>query len=219
MTAASEARRLKAQPSRTALAAATAVVAATALAACSGSAGAAAGSSTGTSPATTPTASAGTHAPASAAGATDVTITTTLTSEATQLATVGPGTPKVYGWNLLKGTGMLQGAPVSVTLQGSVSYTGGAGPFEGFVTIAATDGSTLALRLDGNAAPASDGSATALDGRLDYIGGTGSYENLVAGGMFHASRKSAVGAPVETSLELTVEAAGVAAASSSTAAQ
>ncbi len=155
-------------------------------------------------------------------GADQVTVTTTLTSASNQLATVGPGTPKVYGWNLLQGTGTLQGVPVNVTLQGSVNYVGGAGPFEGFVTLAAADGSgTLALRLDGNAAPAADGSATALDGRLDYIGGTGGYLNVVAGGMFHASRKSGVGSPVETSLELTVEADGAAGAAtgSSTATQ
>lgn len=160
--------------------------------------------------------------PSSSYGADQVTVTTTLTSASNQLATVGPGTPKVYGWNLLQGTGTLQGVPVNVTLQGSVNYVGGAGPFEGFVTLAAADGSgTLALRLDGNAAPAADGSATALDGRLDYIGGTGSYLNVVAGGMFHASRKSGVGSPVETSLELTVEADGAAGAAtgSSTATQ
>lgn len=160
--------------------------------------------------------------PSSSYGADQVTVTTTLTSASNQLATVGPGTPKVYGWNLLQGTGTLQGVPVNVTLQGSVNYVGGAGPFEGFVTLSAADGSgTLALRLDGNAAPAADGSATALDGRLDYIGGTGSYLNVVAGGMFHASRKSGVGSPVETSLELTVEADGAAAAApgSSTATQ
>lgn len=147
-----------------------------------------------------------------------LTLTTTMTSEATQLATVGPGTPKVYGWNLLKGTGTFLGMPVTVTLQGSVNYINGAGPFEGFVTIAATDGGTIALRLDGNAAPAPDGSSTALDGRLEFIGAAGSFQNMVAGGMFHANRNSAVGAPVEAALELTVDTDGITAANSSGAA-
>lgn len=190
-----------------------------ALVGCSDAAGAA--DAAGVTPTATGAAGAS-SSPSSSYGADQVTVTTTLTSASNQLATVGPGTPKVYGWNLLQGTGTLQGVPVNVTLQGSVNYVGGAGPFEGFVTLSAADGSgTLALRLDGNAAPAADGSATALDGRLDYIGGTGSYLNVVAGGMFHASRKSGVGSPVETSLELTVEADGAAGAAtgSSTATQ
>lgn len=163
-------------------------------------------SSTGASVPTTTTAPAASAIDTAEPGAVRTTVTTTLTSEQSDLATVGPGAQRVFGWNLLTGGGTLLERPVQIRLQGTVEYVNGSGPFGGFVRLIAEDGSEMAFTLDGQA---TEGDPTQLRGRLDLIGATGAFEQMVAVGSFEASREAAVGAPVEAVLELTVDTNGV----------
>jgi hypothetical protein len=139
-------------------------------------------------------------------GAIRTTVTASLTSERTELATVGPGAQRVFGWNMLTGQGVLLGQPVQVRVQGVVEYINGSGPFGGFLRLIAEDGSELAFTLDGQA---TEGDRTKLRGRLDLIGATGSYEPIVAVGSFEATRDNVVGATVEAVVELTLDTNGV----------
>lgn len=125
-----------------------------------------------------------------------------LTSEANELHTVGPDERRVFGWNLLTGSGTFQGEPVQVRLQGSVEYLDGNGPFGGFLRIVAQDGSQIALQLNGQATKTD---LTTFDGRMDFIGASGRYADLIAGGTFTGTREAEVGAPVKAQVDLTID--------------
>lgn len=94
-----------------------------------------------------------------------------------------------------------------VRLQGSVEYTDGNGPFDGFLRIVADDGSELAFYMDGQATA---GDPTLLPARLDFIGASGQYAQMVAAGQFRGTREAAVGAPVVAQIDLTLDTDGVA---------
>lgn len=134
-------------------------------------------------------------------------VRTELTSEARDLHTTGPDGRRVFGWNLLTGRSTFLSDPVEVRLQGSVEYTDGSGPFDGFLRIIAEDGSELDLYVDGQSTA---GDPTDLTGRMDFIGATGRYADMVAVGDFVATRDAAVGSPVKTELVLTIDTDGVA---------
>jgi hypothetical protein len=67
------------------------------------------------------------------------------------LSTVGPSNQRVVGWNRLEGRSTFLGVPVAVKLLGAVEYTRGSGPFDGYVSFTAADGSQLVMYLDGQA--------------------------------------------------------------------
>ena len=134
--------------------------------------------------------------------ATNEVVVAELTSEANELYTVGPDERRVFGWNLLTGPGTFQGEPVEVRLQGSVEYLDGNGPFGGFLRIVAQDGSQIALQLNGQATKTD---ITTFDGRMDFIGASGRYADLIAGGTFTGTRDAEVGAPVKAQVDLTVD--------------
>lgn len=138
----------------------------------------------------------------SSVSATNEVVVTELTSEANELYTVGPDGRRVFGWNLLTGPATFQGEPVEVRLQGSVEYLDGNGPFGGFLRIVADDGSQIALQLNGQATKTD---ITNFDGRMDFIGASGRYANLIAAGTFTGIREAEVGAPVEAQLDLTFD--------------
>jgi len=114
---------------------------------------------------------------------------------------VGPNEERVYGWNLLVGQSTFQGVPVTVQLQGSVSYLDGNGPFGGFITLVAADGSQLAMLLNGEA---TKDQITTFSGSLDFIGASGQFADIAAQGAFSGSRSADVGAPVLADLDLVV---------------
>lgn len=136
------------------------------------------------------------------ATATNEVLNSELLSEFSDLNTIGPDDERVFGWNLLVGPSTFQGEPVEVRLQGSVEYVNGSGPFGGFLRIVAEDGSQLALQVNGQATKTE---ATTFDGRMDFIGASGRYADLIAAGRFTGSRQAQVGSPVVVELELTVD--------------
>lgn len=135
--------------------------------------------------------------------ATNELVTAELTSESNELHTVGPDGRRVFGWNLLTGPATFRSEPVEVRLQGSVEYLDGNGPFGGFLRIVAEDGSQIALQLNGQASKSN--TTTTFDGRMDFIGASGRYANLIAGGTFTGTRDAEVGAPVKAQVDLTVD--------------
>lgn len=138
----------------------------------------------------------------SSASATNAIVTAELTSQSNELYTVGPDGRRVFGWNLLTGPGTFQGEPVEVRLQGSVEYLDGNGPFGGFLRIVAEDGSQIALQLNGQATKTD---ITTFDGRMDFIGASGRYADLIAAGTFTGTREAEVGAPVKAQVDLTFD--------------
>lgn len=134
--------------------------------------------------------------------ATNEVVVADMTSAASELYSVGPDDRRVFGWNLLTGPATFQGEPVEVRLQGSVEYLDGNGPFGGFLRIVAADGSQIALQLNGQATKTD---ITTFDGRMDFIGASGRYADLIAGGTFTGTREAEVGAPVKAQVDLTVD--------------
>lgn len=126
-----------------------------------------------------------------------------LTSTYSDLATVGPAGQRVVGWNRLEGRSTFLGVPVAVKLLGAVEYTGGSGPFDGYVSFTAADGSQLVMYLDGQASR--EGESTDLFGRLEFVGATGKWRGAVAAGEFRGSRANKVGAPIAATFSLVVD--------------
>lgn len=126
-----------------------------------------------------------------------------LRSEATDLSSVGPDDSRVFGWNLLTGTGTFLGDPVQVRLQGSVEYVDGSGPFGGFLRLIADDGSQVALVVNGQATASEAG--TSFDGRMEFVGASGRYADVITAGRFVGTRSDSLGSPVEVTLQLLVE--------------
>ena len=126
-----------------------------------------------------------------------------LTSTYSDLATVGPTGQRVVGWNRLEGRSTFLGVPVAVKLLGAVEYTGGSGPFDGYVSFTAADGSQLVMYLDGQASR--EGESTDLFGRLEFVGATGKWRGAVAAGEFRGIRANKVGAPITATFSLVVD--------------
>lgn len=143
------------------------------------------------------------RSPAATAVTNQEIVTTELRSEATELSTVGPNNQRVFGWNLLTGDATFLGDPVQVRLQGSVEYVNGSGPFGGFLRLVAEDGSQVALVVSGQATSGVQG--TEFDGRMEFIGASGAYADVITAGRFVGTRSADLGSPVEVRLELLVE--------------
>jgi len=132
-------------------------------------------------------------------------LTSQLASQARTLLTAGPQGSIVYGWNRLGGAATLDGKPVTVDMLGDVNYKGGTGPFSGFITFTFSDGSTIAVSMQGKATQLPDGGST-VAATLGIFGGTGRYESATGTGRFTGSRPAAVGAPVASTFDLQIKA-------------
>ncbi|MDQ1305577.1 MAG: hypothetical protein QG671_1408 [Actinomycetota bacterium] len=126
-----------------------------------------------------------------------------LTSTYSDLSTVGPSNQRVVGWNRLEGRSTFLGVPVAVKLLGAVEYTRGSGPFDGYVSFTAADGSQLVMYLDGQATGEQE--STDLFGRLEFVGATGRWRGAVAAGEFRGTRANRVGAPIAATFALVVD--------------
>jgi len=135
---------------------------------------------------------------------TPLTMNVELTSQSTQLTTVGPDGSSTYGWNLLAGTATDATGPVQVQLLGAVAYTGGAGPFSGFVTFTFADGSVLGTQIQGVATKDASG-VTQFEATMGVLNGTGRYLGATGTGIFTGSRDAALGQPVEATFALRLE--------------
>lgn len=136
---------------------------------------------------------------------TSITLTTTLTSATTTLQTQPGG--HTYGWNNLVGTTVWAGQDASVSFLGDVNYTGGSGPFNGYVTVTRKDGVVLAFRVSGNAlaVPDAPGTTGALfAGSLDVIQGTGPFRRARGIGTMVGARDSALGSAVQLAFRLSI---------------
>ena len=135
---------------------------------------------------------------------TPLTVEVELTSQSTQLTTVGPDGSSTYGWNLLAGTATDATGPVQVQLLGAVSYTGGVGPFSGFVTFTFVDGSVLGTQIQGAATKDANG-VTRFESTMGVLNGTGRYLGATGTGIFTGSRDAALGQPVRATFALQLE--------------
>jgi hypothetical protein len=107
----------------------------------------------------------------------------------------------VYGWNLLTGEGTASGSvhegATAVEMLGNVDYVDGNGEFFGFITFDFGGGTTLAVRMDGSAAAATDTSDATLEADLVVLGGTGSLVDAAGTGRFEGSRPERLGGAVQ----------------------
>ena len=126
----------------------------------------------------------------------------TLVSESRTLQQVGADGAKTYGWNRLIGSAVLDGQPVTVDMLASVQYTAGSGPFSGFVTFTFADGSTLAVSMQGATTAQPDSTDASFAATLGVFGGTGSYLHVTGSGMFHGTRRAALGGQVDSTFDL-----------------
>jgi branched-chain amino acid transport system substrate-binding protein len=122
-----------------------------------------------------------------------------LSSEFSLLEKVGPNENQTYGWNRLVGTTNANLGEFDVVMLGNVDYINGSGPFFGFITLTATNGDVLSMRMDGSA-QVQDNGVTTLSSSLTVIGGTGDYISAGGTGMFTGVRIAEVGAPIEFTL-------------------
>jgi hypothetical protein len=129
-------------------------------------------------------------------------ITTDLTSADRRLATAGPDGSVVYGWNHLIGTSTVDGQKVGVDMLGAVTYTGGNGPFSGFVTFSFPDGSTLAVSMQGMTRASADTKNATFLATLGVITGTGRYVKAAGTGTFAGTRTAALGSTVAATFDL-----------------
>lgn len=125
-----------------------------------------------------------------------------LTSSSSLLGTVNTGDSTVYGWNLLEGTATNDGDPVEVQMLGNVDYVDGNGDFFGFITFTLADGSTIGVRMVGEATAASDTSNATFVSSLSVVGGTGTYLDVSGTGTFTGERQDALGGVVSSRFTL-----------------
>lgn len=139
-------------------------------------------------------------------GEPDVSVTVQITSDEQRLAQVGPDDRVVYGWNRLVGSGEGEGPDVDgmveVEMLGNVSYRDGNGPFFGFVTFTFDDGSTLAVRMEGEATASTDTSDASFSAELDVIGGSGRLVDAAGSGSFEGERGDELGGAVDSTFEI-----------------
>lgn len=124
-----------------------------------------------------------------------------FTSQNTSLTEL-PGGHK-YGWNDLTAAATINGQAATMRFQGSVDYTNGSGPFDGFITITFADNTQLALVADGDAL-LTDSGTTDFTGRVNTIAGTGKYQGVKGIGTMRGSRSGELGAPVSLTFRLTL---------------
>lgn len=126
-----------------------------------------------------------------------VSIDTSLTSIDKVIAKVGPQGEAVYGWNRLTGVTKLEGKSGTFEMLGNVHYVKGAGELGGFLTVTTANGSTLAMRFDGQATASADGASTSFDSGITVIGGTKDYVNASGTGHWAGSRSAELGGAVQ----------------------
>lgn len=141
----------------------------------------------------------------SAAEGTPLTLRSELTSQMTQLTSVGADASVTYGWNRLTGTATDPSGPVAVELLGNVAYDRGVGPFFGFITFTFADGSVLGTQVQGVATKDEDG-VTRFASTLGVLDGSGRYVGATGTGTFTGTRDAALGEPVRATFDLTIHA-------------
>ena len=125
-----------------------------------------------------------------------------ITSVETTLARVGPGDRVVYGWNRLTGKTVVDGERVAIDMLGNVAYRHGDGPFFGFITLTFADGSTLGLRMDGEADAIADTSRAEFRAKLTVLGGTGRFLRATGSGRWEGHRDAQLGGAVDMNVRL-----------------
>lgn len=126
-----------------------------------------------------------------------------LSSDFSVLQKVGADESETYGWNRLVGTTTTDLGDFDVVMLGNVDYENGSGPFFGFLTLTASNGDVLSMRMDGSATLKDDG-VTALSSDLSVIGGTGQFVNAGGSGSFTGARNAEIGAPIEFTMTVGV---------------
>ncbi len=101
-----------------------------------------------------------------------------------------------FGLIRLTGKSTYDGGPVEVTDVANVAYSNGSGPFNGFITLKDTFGSTLVMRFDGGTKADGKGGAT-IDGPLTVIAGTGRWTGATGNGALVGVRGDVVGSPLK----------------------
>jgi hypothetical protein len=129
-------------------------------------------------------------------------VETLLTSESRTLRQAGPDGSTTYGWNRLVGTSTVDGQPVEVELLASVDYTEGNGPFFSFVTLTFSDGSTLALSMQGVTTAAPDSADARFAATMGVVAGSGAHVDTVGSGTFTGDRPAAFGGQVNAVFDL-----------------
>lgn len=146
----------------------------------------------------------GTPAASAKSKAKTLTLSVDFTSTQTELTSL-PG-DITYGWNHLVGPTTWGKRTAQTTFLGSVDYVNGSGAFDGFVTFVRSDGTTLALAVNGYAtSPDTPGTAnTTFNGAIRVIGGSGAYTGARGSGTMTGYRKAALGSPVQLTFTITV---------------
>ena len=101
-----------------------------------------------------------------------------------------------FGLIRLTGKSTYDGGPVEITDVANVAYSNGSGPFNGFITLKDTFGSTLVMRFDGGTKADGKGGAT-IDGPLTVIAGTGRWTGATGNGALVGVRGDVVGSPLK----------------------
>jgi len=140
---------------------------------------------------------------ASSAGAATITkrvikVEASISSQQKITHTVSPNGRRVYGFNLLVGRDESGSNPIDVEMLGNVNYLKGNGPFFGFITFTAEDGSSLGVQMNGKAKVLPNGTDTRVFAPFKVIGGTGKWLHAEGKGTFTGLRTAAVGADVKS---------------------
>lgn len=148
---------------------------------------------------------------ASSAGAATVTkriikVETSMASQQKITHTVSPNGRRVYGFNLLVGRDERGSNPIDVEMLGNVNYLKGNGPFFGFITFTAKDGSTLGVQMNGKAKVLPSGTDTRVIARFKVIGGTGKWLHAEGKGTFTGLRTVALGNDVKSKFVIRLKA-------------
>lgn len=133
-----------------------------------------------------------------------LTFSADLTSQDSSLRTFNGGA-STAGWNHLTGNTTIDGGAATVDMQATVTYTNGSGPFFGVITVTQSNGSTLMLRMNGQALKNQETGATNFHADLDVLGGTGINLLATGRGTFTGNRDGALGSPVSLNFKLNVQ--------------
>ena len=148
---------------------------------------------------------------ASSAGAATITkrvikVEASIASQQKITHTVSPNGRRVYGFNLLVGRDERGSNPIDVEMLANVNYLKGNGPFFGFITFTAKDGSTIGVQMNGKARALTNGTVTNFSAPLKVIGGTGKWLQAAGKGTFTGSRSAALGTEVKSKFVIRLKA-------------
>jgi hypothetical protein len=118
--------------------------------------------------------------------------------------TVGESPTQQYGTLRLTGKTTIDGKPHTVDVVVGLQYADGSGPWSGFMTLTAKDGSILSMSYDGSTVM-TPGAGSTITGRMKVIGGTGRYAKVVGTGVTHAYRADRPGALTEYDSRITLQ--------------